>query len=122
MMSAPEMVLVDGTYYTKADLAAKLEREEAAAARVKAEADRLAEAMDGGGVGVTISAEALEQVVSPLVERIENLEKRLADAGSGAEGVGVPDVAGSGADEAAGAGSGDAEAVKPAAKAKKAVK
>lgn len=128
-----EMILHEGVYYTHADLKAKLSRDEAAAAKAKADAAALAVSesglADAKAVGERLLAlsERVDQLAEQLAEQVAEqvaalgsafaeLQKATEDAAGGAEsdetGEGEGDApadAGSGASEPSGAD----EAVKP---------
>lgn len=120
-----EMILHEGVYYTPADLKAKLARDEAAAAKAKADAAALAVSesglADAKEVGERLLAlservDQLAEQVAALGSALAELQKAIEDAAGGAEsdetGKGEGDApadAGSGASEPSGAD----EAVKP---------
>lgn len=130
------MELHGGIYYTSEDLAAKLEREEAAEAkRVKAAkelADRATAALGDDALAAAVAA-----AVAPLIERLDNLDTLVAESIDALgdriskcenchtadektpEGTEVPPEAGSAADGAASTVSDGAGAPKPAKGAKK---
>ena len=102
-----EMVLHEGVYYTPADLKAKLARDEAAAAKAKADAAALAVSETG-----LADAKAVGEQLAKLSERVDQLAEQVVALGSAlAEPQKATEDAADGAEsDETGKGEGDAPA------------
>lgn len=102
------MELVDGVYYTPADLKAKREREAAAEARRAAEAEELAKRVAEKADDEVLAA-AVEAAVAPLRDEISELKAALAARESDENAPEGTPVSVEGDSAASGAGSADSE-------------